>query len=145
MDKNRCEIFAQFTYADSMTYEELLDAETALMAQLEEILPAAGGEHLDFTPLGDMLRCQCAFELLDLATFWRMAGDVSAILPAGITGKLFVLDKSLAVMHFFWLQRGAWQEIAWRVPQTAPTGATCHAGTADAKGVSGAAGENLPD
>lgn len=124
MDKNQCEIFAQFTYADSLTYEELLDAETVLIAQLDGILSASGGQHLDFTPLGDMLRCQCAFEVLDLPTFQNMADNIAAILPLGITGRLLILDKSLSVMHFFWLQRGSWQEILWPVPLVAPADAT---------------------
>lgn len=126
MDKNQCEVFARFTYADSLTYEELLDAEAALMARLEELLQGAGGEHLDFTPLGDMLRCQCAFETVDLENCRRIAAQVAAILPEGITGRLLALDKSLAGMHLFWLQKGAWEEAEWPVPATAPADAARH-------------------
>lgn len=126
MDKNQCEVFARFTYADSLTYEELLDAEATLMARLEELLQDAGGEHLDFTPLGDMLRCQCAFESVDLETFRGIAARVAAILTEGITGRLLALDKSLAGMHLFWVQKGAWQEAEWPVPVTAPAEAVRH-------------------
>ena len=126
MDKNQCEVFASFTYADSLTYEELLDAEAALMARLEDLLQGAGGEHLDFTPLGDMLRCQCAFESVDLENFRRIAAQVAAMLPVGITGRLLALDKSLAGMQLFWVQKGAWQEAAWPVPVTAPADAARH-------------------
>ncbi|MDE5878586.1 MAG: hypothetical protein K2G99_00915 [Desulfovibrio sp.] len=126
MDKNQCEVFAQFTYADSLTYEELLNAEAALMARLEVIFPDAGGEHLDFTPLGDMLRCQCAFELVDMENFRHIAAQVAAILPVGITGRLLALDKSLTEMHLFWLEKGAWQEATWPVPVTAPAEASRH-------------------
>ena len=126
MDKNQCEVFVSFTYAESLTYEELLDAEGALMAGLEELLQAAGGEHLDFTPLGDMLRCQCAFESVDLENFRSIAAQVAAILPAGITGRLLALDKSLAGMELFWVQKGAWQEAGLPVPVTAPPDAARH-------------------
>lgn len=126
MDKNQCEVFARFTYADSLTYEELLEAEAALMARLEALLQDAGGEHLDFTPLGDMLRCQCAFESVDLETFRGIAARVGVILPEGITGRLLALDKSLAGMHLFWVQKGAWQEVEWPVPATAPADAARH-------------------
>ena len=126
MDKNQCEVFARFTYADSLTYEELLEAEAALMARLEALLQDAGGEHLDFTPLGDMLRCQCAFESVDLETFRGIAARVAAILPEGITGRLLALDKSLAGMHLFWVQRGVWQEAEWPVPASAPADAPRH-------------------
>lgn len=126
MDKNQCEFFAQFTYADSLTYDELLSAESALMARLEEILSEAGGQHLDYTPLGDMLRCQCAFESLDVANFREIAGRIAAILPDGITGRLLFLDKSLTDFYLFWLQKGSWQETTWPVPLVAPADAAVH-------------------
>ena len=126
MDKNQCELFAQFVYADSLTYEELLSAESVLMARLEEILANAGGEHLDFSPLGDMLGCQCVFELCDIEKFREVAAGIAAILPAGITGRLLCLDKSLAGLNLFWLQRGAWQEALWPVPLSAPGDAPSH-------------------
>ena len=126
MDKNLCEFFAQFTYADRLTYDELLSAEGALMARLEELLPEAGGQHLDYTPLGDMLRCQCAFESLDVENFREIAGHIAAFLPDGITGRLLFLDKSLADLYLFWLQKGNWQELRWPVPLTAPQDATVH-------------------
>ena len=126
MDKNQCEFFAQFTYADRLTYDELLSAEGALMARLEELLPEAGGQHLDYTPLGDMLRCQCAFESLDVENFREIAAHIAAFLPDGITGRLLFLDKSLADLYLFWLQKGNWQELRWPVPLTAPADATVH-------------------
>ena len=126
MDKNQCELFAQFVYADSLTYEELLSAEGVLMARVEGILANAGGEHLDFSPLGDMLGCQCVFELCDLEKFREVAAGIAAILPAGITGRLLCLDKSLAALNLFWLQQGAWQEALWPVPLRAPADASAY-------------------
>ena len=126
MDKNQCELFAQFVYADSLTYEELLSAEGALMARLEEILADAGAEHLDFTPLGDMLGCQCVFELCDLEKFRGVAAGIAAILPQGITGRLLCLDKSLAGLHLFWLRQRTWQEALWTIPLSAPPDTPTH-------------------
>lgn len=126
MDKNQCEFFSQFVYADSLTYEELLSAEATLMARLEEILATAGAEHLDFSPLGDMLGCQCVFELWDLAKFREVASRIAAILPSGITGRLLCLEKSLAGLQLFWLQKGSWQEAWWPVPVEAPADAAHH-------------------
>lgn len=138
MDKNQCEFFAQFTYADSLTYDELLSAEGALMARLEVTLADAGGEHLDFTPLGDMLRCQCAFESMDLEIFRGISGHIATFLPDGITGRLLFLDKSLTDMHLFWLQKGAWQESTWPVPLAAPADAASHQTQVAAPELSGA-------
>lgn len=120
MDKNQCEVFARFTYADSLTYDELLDAESALMARLEHILADAGGQHLDFTPLGDMLRFQCALESLDLENFRDIAAGIAAILPDGIKGRLLFLDKSLSGLYLFWLRKGQWRQGMWPVPLDAP-------------------------
>ena len=38
MDKNRSEVFGQFSYDESLTYEELLDVESTLIADLEALL-----------------------------------------------------------------------------------------------------------
>ena len=126
MDKNQCELFAQFVYADSLTYEELLNAESDLMVRLEGILAQAGGEHLDFTPLGDMLGCQCVFEVCDLEKFRQVASGIAAILPPGITGRLLCLDKSLDGINLFWVRQETWQEAFWPVPPMAPADAPCH-------------------
>ena len=145
MDRNQCEFFAQFTYADHLTYDELLSAESALMARLEEMLPEAGGQHLDYTPLGDMLRCQCAFESLDVGNFRKIAGNIAAILPDGLTGRLLFLDKSLTDLYLFWLQKGMWQELTWPVPLGAPADAAVHQVAVVAPEISGAGGEGLPN
>lgn len=120
MDKNQCEVFAQFTYADSLTYDELLSAESALMARLEHIIVEAGGQHLDFTPLGDMLRFQCALETLDPENLRDITAHIAAILPDGIKGRLLFLDKSLSGLFLFWLRKGQWRQALWPVPQEAP-------------------------
>jgi hypothetical protein len=51
MDKNRSELFAHFSYDDSLTYEALLEAEEELTREVELLLQRAGAAHLDFTPM----------------------------------------------------------------------------------------------
>ncbi|MBD5641783.1 MAG: hypothetical protein HDQ91_05135, partial [Desulfovibrio sp.] len=61
MDKNQSEIFCEFTYPESMTYEDLIEYEKLLIDNLDALFRDSGAEHLDFTPLGDILMMQCAF------------------------------------------------------------------------------------
>ena len=107
MDKNRSEVFGQFSYDESLTYEELLDVESTLIADLEALLLRAGATHLDFTPLGDALMCQCAFEAHKLYVYRKIAQEAAALLPRGVTGRLLCLDKSLAALHVYWIARGS--------------------------------------
>ena len=120
MDKNRSELFGQFSYDDSLTYEDLLVLEKSLMAEIREILLQAGGVHLDFTPMGDALMCQCAFESHQLTIYREIAEETARHLPDGVKGRLLCLDKDLAVQHFYWLTRGQWQEEERALPLQAP-------------------------
>lgn len=129
MDKNQCEVFAQFAYDDSLTYEELLEAEKSFMAALERIVPEAGGLHLDFSPLGDALMCQWAFETISARTLRDLAAHIAAALPGGIRGRLLCLDKSEVRLRIFWICRGQWQEGEQTVPVHAPDSAPVHAVT----------------
>ncbi|MGE9986551.1 hypothetical protein [Desulfovibrio sp. SGI.169] len=122
MDKNRSEIFGQFNYDESLTYEELLDAENTLTAGLAALLQRAGAAHLDFTPLGDALMCQCVFEAYKLYVFRKIAQEAAALLPRGVTGRLLCVDKSLAALHVYWIQPGQWQEEERPVPVAPPQG-----------------------
>ena len=123
MDKNRSELFGQFSYDDSLTYEELLVLEKSLMAEIREILLQAGAVHLDFTPMGDALMCQCAFESHQLEIYRDRAEATARHLPHGVNGRLLCLDKNLAVQHLYWIMRGQWQEEEKILPQLAPDGA----------------------
>ncbi|WP_417292536.1 hypothetical protein [Desulfovibrio porci] len=122
MDKNRSEIFGQFSYDESLTYEELLDVENTLTADLEALLQRAGAAHLDFTPLGDALMCQCAFETHKLYVYRKIAQEAAALLPRGVTGRLLCVDKSLAALHVYWIQPGQWEEEERPVPVDPPQG-----------------------
>ncbi|WP_022655840.1 hypothetical protein [uncultured Desulfovibrio sp.] len=122
MDKNRSEIFGQFSYDESLTYEKLLDVESALTANLEALLRLVGAVHLDFTPLGDTLMCQCALEAHKLHVYRKIAQEAAALLPHGVTGRLLCVDKSLAALHVYWIQPGQWQEEEAPVPVNPPPG-----------------------
>ncbi len=122
MDKNTSEIFGHFDYDESLTYEELLSIEDSLMAEIERLLQRAGAVHVDFTPLGDTLRFQCAFEEHKLYIFRRIVHLIAEILPKGISGRMLCIDKTLAGQHMFWFAPGQWQEEAFALPHLAPEG-----------------------
>ncbi|WP_165176162.1 hypothetical protein [Desulfovibrio sp. ZJ369] len=120
MDKNHSELFGRLSYDESLSYEQLLDTEAGLTTALEELLLRAGAAHLDFTPLGDALLFQCAFEAHKLYVYRKIAQETAKILPQGVTGRLLCLDKSLDALHIYWMQTGQWQEEARPVPENPP-------------------------
>lgn len=120
MNKYKAEIFSEFTYAESMTYEDLLYYENVLMENLEGIFRDGGAEHIDFTPLGDMLMCQCALEVPNREILRDMAQEIAFILPVNIRGRMLCLHKNLEFYDMFWLARGLWQEKEYKIPGLAP-------------------------
>lgn len=126
MNKYKSEIFGEFAYAESMTYEELLACESELMVNLEGIFQDGGAEHIDFTPLGDMLMTQCAFETQNLEILRDIAQEIAFILPSRVAGVLLCLQKDLASYHMFWIKRGEWQEKEYIVPKEGPADAPVH-------------------
>lgn len=123
MDKNQTEMFGEFTYPESMTYEDLLNTESFLMEQLDNLFLDAGAEHLDFTPLGDILMLQCAFECRNLEILRDIARETASLLPRGVSGRILFLEKNLDLYHMFWVERGQWQEMEYDLPRTGPAGA----------------------
>lgn len=122
MDKNRSELFGQFCYDDSLTYEDLLRVEEILISDLQNLFSRATAEHIDFTPLGDALMCQCVFEEHKQYIYRKIAQEITAILPKGVTGRLLCVDKNLNGMHIYWLEAGQWQEEERNIPEVAPSG-----------------------
>lgn len=123
MDKYNTEIFGEFTYPESMTYEDLLESESMLLENIDNIMLDSGAEHLDFNPLGDILMFQCAFVTRNLEILRDIADELAALLPQGITGKLLCLEKNLTSYHLFWLARGQWQEYEYKLPDRGPDAA----------------------
>lgn len=126
MDKNQSEIFAEFTYPQSMTYEALIEFEESLISQLDNLFLDAGAAHIDFTPLGDILMMQCAFEIRNLEILRDISQEIAVILPPGVTGRLFCLEKNLISCHIFWIQKGQWQEKGYELPLRGPEDAPIH-------------------
>lgn len=126
MDKNQSEIFCEFTYPESMTYEDLIEYEKLLIDNLDSLFRDSGAEHLDFTPLGDILMMQCAFEIRNLELLRDVAGEIALILPKGMSGRIFCLEKNLVSCHIFWIKKGQWQEKEYQLPVAAPEDAPVH-------------------
>lgn len=122
MDKNRSELFGHFSYDDSLTYEQLLVVEDALIRDLEDLLLRAGASHLDFTPMGDTLMFQCAFASHKLYVYRKIALEAAALLPQGVRGRLLCLDKDFTSLHAYWVRPGCWQEEERPVPENPPEG-----------------------
>ena len=122
MNKYLSEIFAEFTYADSMSYSDLLICENMLMENLEGIFKDGGAEHLDFTPLGDMLMSQCALEIRNLEILRDIAQEIAIILPKNIRCRILCLQKSLDTYDMFWIERGKWSEKQYSLSQLPPEG-----------------------
>lgn len=126
MDKNQTEIYGEFTYSESLTYYELLDIEKFLIEQIDLLFLDAGAAHLDFTPLGDILMMQCAFECRNLEILRDVADEIAGILPDGVNGRLLCLEKNLASYSLFWLSGGQWQEKDYTLPAKGPDDAPVH-------------------
>lgn len=120
MDKTLSEVFGEFTYAQSMSYEDLLTHEEKLLENLDRIFLDAGAEYLDFTPLGDILKLQCGFETHDLDLFQDVAQKIARVLPKKVRGRLVCLQKNLDSFHIYWLSRGQWREADIDLPAKAP-------------------------
>lgn len=120
MNKYLSEIFAEFTYAESMSYADLLICENMLLENLEGIFKDGGAEHLDFTPLGDMLMSQCALEIRNLEILRDIAQEIAIILPKNIRGRILCLQKNLDSYDIYWIQRGKWSEKHYQIPKFPP-------------------------
>lgn len=126
MDKYNTEIFGEFTYPESMTYESLLESESMLLENLDSIMLDGGAEHLDFNPLGDILMFQCAFVTQNLEILRDITDEIASLLPKGVKGKLLCLEKNLTSYHLFWVERGQWQEYEYKIPNLGPEAAPLH-------------------
>ena len=120
MDKTLSEVFGEFTYSQSISYEDLLSREQKLLEELDHIFLDAGAEYLDFTPLGDILKLQCGFESHNLDLFQEIAQKIAIIMPGKVPGRLVCLQKNLDSFHIYWLERGQWREADIDLPSRAP-------------------------
>lgn len=126
MSRHLAELYAQFSYGEQLSYEELLEIEDRLIAAVQDVLVRAGGEHLDFTPLGDCLMVQCAFEAHRLYVFRKISMHVAGFLPEHVTGRILCVDKRLDASHLYWVQPGRWEEEDRSIPVLPPEGVLRH-------------------
>lgn len=126
MDKFNTELFGEFTYAEYLTYEALLLYEARLMEKLDQVLQDAGAEHIDFSPLGDILMFQCAFVAQNLEILRDIADELASLLPKGVRGRIICLQKDLSSYHALWIARGQWQEKEYALPRKGPEEAPLH-------------------
>lgn len=122
MGKNSGELFGSFTYSESMTYEALIENENILIEQLDNILKDESGLHIDFTPHGDLLMVQCAFETVDEKRLKRIAEKIASGLAKGIKGRLLYLETDLVACSMFWLQKDKAQGGRYLLPLNEPEG-----------------------
>ncbi|MBR3664899.1 MAG: hypothetical protein IKN64_09665 [Desulfovibrio sp.] len=123
MDKTSSEIFGNFVYDESLTYDELLHTEETLTSAIEDLLKRAGAEHVDFTPMGDSLMLQCSCQGHKIYIFRKLACELAEILPQKISGRICCLSHGLDTCHVYWLHKNAWQEVSLVIPQTPLKGA----------------------
>lgn len=133
MDKTLSEVFGEFTYSQSLTYEALIERERKLLENLDHIFLEAGAEYLDFTPLGDILKLQCGFENHDLDAFEDVARKIAAILPKSVRGRVVCLQKNLNSFHIYWLKQNEWREADIDLPANPPEHLPIHKLEPDAK------------
>ena len=114
------ELFGHLVYAESLTYDELLDREEQLINDIETILEHAEGEHMEFNPLGDALMFQCEFTHHKLYIFRKLACDLVEVLPTGIEGRVLFLSHDLADSTLYWVKPNEWHEDKFIIPLDPP-------------------------
>ena len=122
MDKTRSEIFGRFDYDDSLTYDELLSLEDSLIAATEDLLTRGGVSHLDFTPQGDALMFQGAFEEHKTYIYRKIAQEIAALIPQGVTVRVLCVDKGIDAVLMYWIRPRQFQEQETLLPGEAPEG-----------------------
>ena len=122
MEQTSSEIFCQFIYDESFTYDELLQIEENLISSIEDLLHRSGAEHIDFTPLGDTLMLQCAYSEHKIYIFRKLACKLAELLPPKISGRVVCLSHALDACQVYWLKHNEWQEQNIPLPETPPEG-----------------------
>ncbi len=120
MENSPNELYAQLSYGEQLTYEELLEVEDKLIIALQDLLERAEAMHLDFTQQGDCLLLQCVFTAPKRYIFRKIAMHIAGILPDHVTGRLLFLDKMLETVHVYWVEPGCWREAIHAIPAQAP-------------------------
>lgn len=126
MENSPNELYAQLSYGEQLTYEELLEVEEKLIVSLQDLLERAEAMHLDFMQQGDCLLLQCVFSTPKRYIFRKIAMHIAGILPDHVSGRLFFLDKMLESVHLYWVEPGRWREVIREIPLLAPEDLPVH-------------------
>jgi hypothetical protein len=95
------EMFGNMVYDEALTYEELIEREPMLMAELTDSLRDFGASHIDFRQLGDALYMQCAFTEQEESNFQHIADTVAKLAGQHMEGRLLFLCRDLDSMDCF--------------------------------------------
>ena len=116
MSAYQCELFGHFVYSEDLSYADLLERETDLMGAFDRLLRDMDAAHIDFTPTGDALRVQCMFADAEDALFHSVCDAAAPLLANDIKGKMLFVDKDLAHISMYYLEKSAWKEAAIALP-----------------------------
>lgn len=109
MARFRCEMFGHFAYDAALSYEDMLETETRLVAELEALLLDAGAAHLDFVQDGDALEVRCAFMATEVERFAALCWAMSTMLGDSVTARVLFVGTGLAEIYIYGMTQDSCQ------------------------------------
>ena len=111
MAKYPCEMFGNFFYNPTLTYDHLHELEANLLRAVDPLLNNEGAAHLDFTPRGDGLRLQCEFSEFEPAFFARLAKKLSDLIIDDTQARLLFVDKEeMGKLYIFYISKSNYEQ-----------------------------------
>ncbi|MDR0239325.1 MAG: hypothetical protein LBI88_03715 [Deltaproteobacteria bacterium] len=119
MPKFRCELFGHFTFAEELSYADLLEKEVQLKEELSGLFAQADFVHLHFTSTGDFLLVQGVAVEHDQDLFQEVCEAVSQLLDESVEARLLFVDRFLDSVYFYALNNETWREtfLEWPLPK----------------------------
>lgn len=111
-----CTMFGHILYDDKLTFQELLDTETRVMAVMQAALEECGAQHITFTGQADSLMMECVFPQVDRDNNHILCDAVIRHLGPGVLARFMFADRQMDSVAFYFLGRGKWQEQVLSVP-----------------------------
>lgn len=116
MPRFRYECFCRLSYADELTYEELLECEREMTEALHELFEHFGASHVDFFPDGDSLQAHCVFAALRADDLDRLVRDTAAAAGNRAEARFLLVDRHLEKMFLGLAAHGAGHAFRLDVP-----------------------------
>lgn len=116
MNKFHCEMFGHFVYDENLSYHDLLEMEGQFIGMVQGLLAGQDAEHIDFTPLGDELMVQCAFDAWSPELFHALCAGLCERISPHMQGRLLFVDKHLTALHVFHVNHEHWRETRMPIP-----------------------------